>query len=77
MKLAASILVIALLCTSSIGLAQTANKTGKSAPVAEPKECIVLPGRSGVIQDRCKQIHLQCGPHWYKKLCGQMIRPVF
>lgn len=46
-------------------------------PAPAKDECIILTGKSGQVEDRCKQILLQCGHHWYQKLCGPAIKLIF
>lgn len=68
------------LCVASGASADDRNQGPRRvqpAPAAARDECIVLTGKSGQIEDRCKQILLQCSHRWYQKLCGPAIKLVF
>jgi hypothetical protein len=67
---------IAMFAVSLPVQAHESRSQRKKAP--EKEYCIVLPGKSGHIEDRCKQISLQRSPEWHRRLCGPLIRsPVF
>jgi hypothetical protein len=68
------------LCVASGASADDRNQPSRRAqprPAPAKDECIILPGKSGQIEDRCKQIWLQCGHHSYQRLCGPAIKLIF
>ena len=64
------------LCMASGASAEQRNQGPRRAQPAKDA-CVILPGKSGQIEDRCKQIWLQCGQRWYQKLCGPAIKLIF
>jgi hypothetical protein len=83
-KLAGIVSAVFLFSSPVWGESQAPMPGGKPGPYmvwedkAMPdKRCEIYAGRSGQIEDRCKQIYLQCGPAWQRKICGTLVAPVF